>query len=182
MTPKYVALIRGINNIGAARRVAMADLRALFGGLGFDDVRTLLNSGNVVFSAPGLGRREILGRIEAGLADELGLASRVILLSGREVARAVRENPFSRIATNPSRFLVVVPRRRSDRERLRSLLRKRWAPERLALGDRVAYLWCASGVGGSALWASVDRALDRSATARNFATMTKLAEIVEGAR
>lgn len=49
MTSKKVALLRGINNIRAARRVAMADLRVLFEGLGFRDVRTLLNSGNVVF-------------------------------------------------------------------------------------------------------------------------------------
>jgi uncharacterized protein (DUF1697 family) len=180
--PSYVALIRGINNIGATRRVAMADLRDMFEGLGFGEVRTLLNSGNVIFSSADVGRRQILARIEAALAAELGLTSRVILLSGQEVARAVRDNPFSRIATNPSRFLVVVPRERSDRKLLRPLVRKRWAPERLALGDRVAYVWCANGVGGSALWAAVDRAFDRSATARNIATMTKLEKIMAGAR
>ena len=180
MTVRYVALIRGVNNIGASRRVAMADLRALFEGLGFRDVRTLLNSGNVIFSAVNYGRGEILARIEKGLASKLGLNSRVTVLSGREVAAAVRNNPLSHVSTNPSHLLVVVPRTRSDRGRLRSLLKERWAPEVLALGNRVAYLWCANGVAKSPLWAAVDRALGRSGTARNMATLTKVVALLEG--
>jgi len=178
MTARYVALIRGVNNVGTATRVAMADLRALFEGLGFRDVRTLLNSGNVIFSAPQSGRHDVLARIEKGLAAKLGLTSPVIVLSGQEVAALVRRNPFSDVATNPSRLLVVVPRTRSDQGRLRSLLRVRWAPEALALGDRVAYLWCANGVAKSPLWAAVDRALERSGTARNIATFTKVMALI----
>jgi Protein of unknown function (DUF1697) len=70
----------------SARRVPMADFRVLFEGLGFRDVRTLLNSGNVVFSAPNKGRGEVRARIEKGLAAKLGLTSPVIVLSGQEVA------------------------------------------------------------------------------------------------
>jgi len=180
MTARYVALIRGVNNVGTATRVAMADLRALFEGLGFRDVRTLLNSGNVIFSAPKSARYDVPARIEKGLAAKLGLTSPVIVLSGRDVAALVRRNPFSDVATNPSRLLVVVPRKRSDQERLRPLLKVRWAPEALALGDRVAYLWCANGVAKSPLWAAVDRALERSGTARNIATFTKVMALIEG--
>jgi uncharacterized protein (DUF1697 family) len=180
MTARYVALIRGVNNIGAARRVAMADLRFLFEGLGFRNVRTLLNSGNVIFSAPNKGRGDVLARIEKGLASKLGLTSPVTVLSGEEVAAAVRNNPFSDVSTNPSHLLVVVPRRRSDQGRLRPLLKERWAPEALALGSRVAYLWCANGVAKSRLWAAVDRALERSGTARNMATFTKVMALFEG--
>src|SRR5262245_13847488 len=110
LTGRYVALLRGVNNIGATKRVAMVDLRVLFEELGFREVRTLLNSGNVVFSAPSAGRGVVRGRIEKGLAARLGLTVHVIVLTGREVAAAVRHNPLSRVATNPSHFLVVVPR------------------------------------------------------------------------
>ncbi len=175
-----VALLRGVNNIGATRRVAMADLRVLFEGLGFRDVRTVLNSGNVIFSAPNKGRDEVLARIEKGLAAKLGLTSPVTVLSGREVAAAVRNNPFSDVATNPSHLLVVVPRRRSDQGRRRPLLKERWAPEALVLGSRVAYVWCANGVARSPLWAAVDRALERTGTVRNIATFTKAMTLVEG--
>lgn len=176
---RYVALLRGVNNAGKSTRVAMADLRALFGNLGFGDVRTVLNSGNVVFSAPGGRRNDILARIEEGLAAELDVTARVILLSGREVSVAVRGNPLADVATNPSHLLVVVPRRRSDRTRLQPLLARRWTPEALAVGERVAYIWCAEGVADSLLWPAVERALDRTATARNIATMTKLMNLLE---
>ena len=179
MSARYVALLRGVNNAGAGRRVAMADLRALFEGLGFRGVRTLLNSGNVIFSAPNQRRREVLARIEKALAVNLGLTSPVTVLSGAEVAAAVRHNPLSDVATNPSRLLVVVPRKRSDQRRLRPLLKERWAPEALALGSRVAYVWCANGVAKSPLWAAMDRALKRMGTARNIATLTKAMALVQ---
>lgn len=179
MTARYVALIRGVNNIGTTNRVAMADLRVLFEHLGFRDVRTLLNSGNVIFAATH-GRAAVLARIETRLGSKLGITSPVTLLSGREVAAAVRNNPFADVATNPSDVLVVVPRTRSDQRRLRPLLKQQWAPEALGVGSRVAYLWCANGVAKSPLWAAVDRALQRSGTARNLATFTKMLALVKG--
>jgi uncharacterized protein (DUF1697 family) len=176
----YLALLRGVNNVGTASRVAMADLRALFERLGFRDVRTLLNSGNVVFSAPTRGRGDLRALIEKALASRLGLTSPVTILSADEVTAAVRDNPLSRVATNPSHLLVLVPQFPSDLGRLRPLLNKRWSPEVLALGNRVAYLWCANGVAKSPLWAAVDRALERRGTARNIATLTKAVALIEG--
>lgn len=152
----------------------MMELRALFEGLGFHDVRTLLNSGNVVFSAP-TGRRErLVAQIEKALASKLRVTVPVTVLSAEEVSAAVRENPFTKIATNPSLLLVVVPLTPSGLPRLKPLLKERWTPEAFALGSRVAYLWCAGGVAKSPLWAAVERALEQSGTARNIATMTKL--------
>jgi uncharacterized protein (DUF1697 family) len=177
---RQVALLRGINNAGKGARVAMADLRALFEGLGFRDVRTLLNSGNVVFSVPPERRGNVLGRIENALASKLQLTSPVTVLSAKEVVAAVRENPFSRVATNPSYLLVVVPLVSSGLRRLQPLLKERWTPEAFALGTRVAYLWCARGVAKSPLWAAVERALERAGTARNIGTMTKLMVAMEG--
>jgi uncharacterized protein (DUF1697 family) len=174
-----VALLRGINNAGKGARVAMADLRALFEGLGFRDVRTLLNSGNVVFSAPAGRRAHVLAQIEKALASKLQVTSPVTVLSAKEVKAAVRDNPFSRIASNPSHLLVVVPLVPSGLDRLRPLLKERWTPEAFALGSRVAYLWCARGVAKSPLWAAVDRALERSGTARNIATMTRIMAAIE---
>jgi proline iminopeptidase len=179
MSRRFLALLRGVNNIGASRRVAMADLRALFERLGFTEVRTLLNSGNVVFTSPGRSR-EIGARIQEALTAKLRLDARVLLLSSADVAGAVRDNPFARVATNPSHLLVLVPRERADLRRLKPLLNARWSPERLALGPRVAYLWCARGVARSPVWGAVDRALDRSGTVRNIATFTKALALMKG--
>jgi uncharacterized protein (DUF1697 family) len=129
VTTRQVALLRGVNNIGMASRVAMADLRALFERLGFPEVRTVLNSGNVVFSVPDSRRGDVAGHIRRGLASRLGLASPVTMLSRAEVVAAVRGNPLADLAVNPSWLLVVVPHDPSDRNRLRPLLEGRWAPE-----------------------------------------------------
>lgn len=180
MTDRVVALLRGVNNIGSAKRIAMVDLRALVEGLGFRDVRTLLNSGNIVFSVPNDRRGDVAGRIERALGSRFGINSRVTVLSGNEVAAVVRDNPFADVADNPSCLLVMVPRKPSDQGRLKPLLKKSWHPEALALGKRVAYIWCADGVADSTLWTAVDHALERTGTARNMATMTKLLALVEG--
>jgi uncharacterized protein (DUF1697 family) len=158
----------------------MAELRALVEGLGFRDVRTVLNSGNVVFSVPKNRRGDVAALIQKALLEKLGLNVRVTVLTGEEVAAAVRENPLTDVANNPSHLLVMVPREPSDQDRLKPLLEERWSPEVLALGRRVAYLWCARGVADSTLWPAVDRALERSGTVRNMATMTKLLALVEG--
>lgn len=179
MSMTYLALLRGVNNVGA-NRVAMADLSALFEGLGFHGVRTLLNSGNIIFSVPNKRRGDLRARIEKALASRLGLNSPVIILSADEVTAAVRDNPLSQVATNPSCLLVLVPQVPSDIERLKPLLKKHWTPEVLALGSRVAYLWCANGVAKSPLWAAGERALERMGTARNIATLTKAAALIEG--
>jgi uncharacterized protein (DUF1697 family) len=179
MRPRHVALLRGVNNIGMARRVSMADLRALFEDLGFRDVRTVRNSGNVVFSVAGNRRTGVPARIQKGLATRLGFTSPVTVLSADEVVAIVHDNPFAGVASDPSRLLVVVLRQPSDRERLRSLLQRKWAPDRLALGRHVAYLWCANSVAESLLWPAVERALDRTGTARNMGTMTKLMALVQ---
>ena len=160
--------------------VAMADLRVLFEGLGFRDVRTLLNSGNVVFSVPTKGRGDVRTRIEQALTAQLGLTLPVAVLSADEVAAAVRDNPLAKVATNPAQLLVLVPQVPSDLGRLKPLLKQPWTPEVLALGKRVAYLWCADGIVKSPLWTASDRALRRTGTARNIATLTKAAAMIEG--
>ncbi|HZW81825.1 MAG TPA: DUF1697 domain-containing protein, partial [Candidatus Deferrimicrobium sp.] len=80
MEGKQVALIRGIN-VGRAKRVAMAELRALVEDLGYSDVRTLLNSGNIVFAAPGTDKLDSAARIEETLSSRLGVSARVIVLT-----------------------------------------------------------------------------------------------------
>jgi uncharacterized protein (DUF1697 family) len=175
----YVALLRGINNAGNSARVAMADLRALFERLGYGDVQTLLNSGNVIFSAPGTEPGALRSRIEKALVSKLGLTVPVIVLSAEDVAAAVRRNPLHRIATNPSHLLVLVPETPAALRKVTALLEATWSPEALTLKNRVAYLWCAKGVASSRLWAAVDRALGRAGTARNIATFTKILAIIE---
>ena len=178
MSGRHVALIRGIN-VGRAKRVAMADLRALVEGLGYRDVRTLLNSGNVVFTAPGKTGATAAARIEKGMAAKLGVSARVTVLTAEELAAAVGRNPLGKLAHDPARMLVTVLNEPAGRARLLALARQDWAPDALALGKRVAYLWCDTGLLKSPLFLAVARALGDGITSRNWATMTKLKELAE---
>ena len=177
----HVAFLRGIN-VGRAKRVAMADLRELVAGLGYRDVRTLLNSGNVVFSMPRSNRGDPAPRIEKALVTRLGVSSRVSVLTAAELTAAVTTNPLASVADDPTRLLVTVLARPADRVRLEPLARQDWTPEALALGTRVAYLWCAEGILASRLLGAVGGVLGDAVTSRNWATMTKLLALTEGPR
>ncbi len=103
MSASHVALLRGIN-VGRAKRVAMADLRALVESLGYLEVRTLLNSGNVVFTVPRGARGDPAARIEKAIATELGVTSRVIVITAAELAGIVRAHQLAK--ANDVRFIV----------------------------------------------------------------------------
>jgi uncharacterized protein (DUF1697 family) len=175
---RHVALLRGIN-VGTAKRVAMADLRALVEGLGYGDVRTLLNSGNVVFTASGsvAGAAE---RIRKTMAARLGVDARVTVIAAEELADALDANPLGKHLKEPARFLVTVLADAGDRKKLLPLAKQDWKPEGFAVGARVAYLGCAPNILDSPLAKAVGKALGDGATSRNWTTMTKLRALAEG--
>ena len=173
----HIALLRGIN-IGKAKRIAMADLRALFERLGFRDVRTLLNSGNVVFTVPGRAKKDLAQTLEKAIAEELGVTSRVTILAAAELDTIVAKNPLLRVATNPSRLMVSVLASEAHMERLKPLLKRDWGADRMAVGQRVAYLWCPNSILDSELTEAVAKALGDGVTSRNWATISKLHALV----
>ena len=169
----FVALLRGIN-VGKAKRIAMADLRKLVEELGYGDVQTLLNSGNVVFSAPPKQGATAAARIESAIASQLGVTSRVTVISAGELAAAINNNPFTGAVAEPSRFLIAVAADTAGLRPHKALARQEWAPEMLAVDDRIAWIWCPNGVLESPAATAVNRALKDGITMRNWATMRKL--------
>lgn len=177
-TRRYAALLRGIN-VGRAKRVAMADLRDLVSALAYGDVRTLLNSGNVVFSGPPAPALHIAASIEEELERRLGVSARVTVLDARAFSDVVAENPFPAATAVPSRFLVAFLRDpASARQRLAPLADREWGGDAFALGSRAAYLWCADGILESELLEATGRLLGDQATTRNWTTLTKLGALL----
>ena len=177
MKTVLVALLRGIN-VGTAKRVAMGALRALVEELGYSEVRTLLNSGNVVFSAAKADPGEASLRIAEALKEKLGVSARVTVISARELADVVASNPLLGIADNPSRLLVGVLEKPADKGRLADISERNWGKEKIALGAaRAVYMWMPDGVIKSRVNAAVAKALGEGITSRNWATMVKLLEM-----
>lgn len=172
--PRYVALLRGIN-VGRAKRIAMADLKALFEGLGCSDVRTLLNSGNVILTAPAGVARTLGERAEKGLEARLGVSSRVTILTEAEVRVINAAEPLgAKAEADPGRLLVCVLADPKDRAKLVPLTKNDWTPEAIALGARVAYAHCPAGIIDSAVMKAVGKALGDRVTSRNRATLRKI--------
>lgn len=170
---RKLALIRGIN-VGRAKRVAMADLRTLFSDFGYVEVRTVLNSGNVLFTAPGETSGEIAPKIERALLLRLDLDARVMVLSAPDVTTVMSECTLLDRAEDHAKLVVALPFMAGDMGKLEPLMDTDWGDESLALGSRAAYLYCAHGVADSKLGKAVMRALKDALTTRNWATMLKV--------
>jgi uncharacterized protein (DUF1697 family) len=182
MTSKrYIALLRGVN-VGRAKRVAMADLRKLMADLGYSDVRSVLNSGNVVFSAARLSAAAAAAAIEEALVLKLGVAARVMVLGSDELATIIEQNPLLPAATDHSRLLTFILADPSLGETVEPLRARDWAPGALALGERAVYVWCPDGVLDSAAAAAVGKQLGDATTARNWSTLAKLQALCADAR
>lgn len=157
----------------------MADLRAAIEALGYTDVKTLLNSGNVVFTA-GVAPAKAAASIEKVLTHEIGVPARVTVVTAEEIATAVAENPLLDVADNHSRLFVAVLTNPADLAKLKPLAKETWDPEALALGTRVAYLWCPKGSIESPVSQAVARALKDGVTTRNWATILKIQAAAQG--
>lgn len=175
---RQVALLRGVN-VGRAKRVAMADLRSLVEDLGFRDVRTVLNSGNIVYTSPRTTPQAAGARIEHALADRLGVSSKVTVLDSQELSAVVDANPLAGVADNYSRLLLFVLASADVRAKLAAVAKRTWGKEKMALGTRVAYAWCPNGFLDSPLRQALDDALGDGVTTRNWATVLKLHELVK---
>jgi uncharacterized protein (DUF1697 family) len=172
---RYVALVRGIN-VGRAKRVAMADLRKLVSDLGYEDVRSLLNSGNIVFSAPVLAPGRVAVAIETALVLKLGVAARVMVLPSEELAAIVSDNSLVALADDHARLMVFFIADPALRERVAALCQRDGEPGAgvMTLGRHAAYVWCPTGVLDSAAAAQLGKLLGDATTARNWNTVTRL--------
>ena len=183
-----VALWRGIN-VGKAKRIAMAELRALLEDLGYADVRTVLNSGNAVLrcasgcdpSCRSDGGSEDLasaaGRMRGAVLERLGVDARVQLVNGRAFREAVERNPKPELAeADPSRFLVHFLSERPGADVV-ELAAEDWGEEFVALVGSVVYVHSPGGVLKSRAGKALARALGDGVTARNWKTVLRIREL-----
>jgi len=178
--PTYVVLLRGIN-LGSKRRVAMADLRSLLEGLGYDDVRTHLQSGNAVLRAPARSGAAVEKAVAAAIETELGMDVKVAARTAAEMAAVVEADPFAGVATEPSRYLVTFLDKNPPASWLDSIDPEDFAPEQVAVDGKHLYLWLPKGVQDSKLARTLtDKKLGGSATSRNWNVVRKLAELAGG--
>ena len=155
----------------------MPALRERLTAAGLADVRSYLQSGNVVVSTD-RPPDELARACEAQIAEDFGLAISVLVRTRDELAKVVSANPLARVAIDPKRYQVsfcAVEPGPGLIERLGALA---VPPEQFAAIGREFYAWHPNGVARSRLWAELgSRKLEVTATSRNWATVTKLLEL-----
>ncbi len=178
---KQVSLLRGIN-VSGHKKIKMAALKALYEQLGFTQVVTYIQSGNVVFETSLRSRRNLQAKIAQGIAAEFGFSVPVVLRTGSELGRIVAECPFGNIdlASEGSRVGVAFLATTPAPEHVAQIQRFVTAPEELVICGQEIYLRCPDGFGQSKLNnAFLERQLKVTATARNWKTVHKLLALTE---
>jgi uncharacterized protein (DUF1697 family) len=175
----FVALLRGVN-VGKARRLPMADFRAVLSGLGYTNVSTLLNSGNAVFRAASGTPARLSADIAAAISARLKVEAPVIVKTAGELAAVISENPLRVADDLHSRYLVAFVQDAKALSRLAVMESLVIPPERFAIGKGAAYLLCPAGILESKAWQALVGNAGKPATTRNWATVLKLHALANG--
>jgi len=174
----YIALFRGIN-VGGHSKLSMADLVGILEGLGAQNVRTYIQSGNAVFQYKEVDTTEFAKAISLEVNKKCGFAPKVLLLTAEDLDRAMDENPFPEpegvASTLHLGFMAAEPEN-VDLEKLTSL---KVESEHYCLTPNVFYLYAPDGVGKSRLAAEAEKIIGVDMTDRNWNTVCKLKEMVE---
>jgi uncharacterized protein (DUF1697 family) len=176
--PSRILLLRGIN-LGAHKRVSMPELRTALTDAGFADVRTYVQSGNVV-----LGSRaapaEVGAEAERLIAERFGFDVDVIVRTADELSEVVQRNPLADVASDPKRYQVSFLEAEPDPAALERIAAAAAEPERLVAIGRELYAWHPDGIGRSKLAVKLaGSGLGVRATARNWATVTTLLQMAQ---
>jgi uncharacterized protein (DUF1697 family) len=173
---RMVVLLRGVNLAGK-RRLAMADLRALLEDLGYEDVRTHLQSGNAVVTAADPAAK-VAAAVEAAIAERTGMDVVVTVRTAAQMARIVKDDRLGDVADDPARRMVIFLPKRLSREAAAAIRAIDAGDERAEAAGAEVYAWCPGGIGRSKLMAALgDPKLTPGGTARNWRTVTALAEM-----
>ena len=174
---RFAVLLRGVN-VGSAKRVPMAEFRALLQALGHGGVRTLLNSGNAVFDSSERSAARHAQRIGEVLLERLNIEVPVIVKSAQDFGAVAAGNVLAPTATDPSRLLVAFAQEAAAIAALAPVAALAVAPEAMHIGPQAAYLWCPNGI----LQSKVGKALlgrpGNAVTTRNWATVRKLEDLL----
>jgi uncharacterized protein (DUF1697 family) len=171
-----IALVRGIN-VGGHKKVAMADLRGLFESLGFREVKSLLQSGNVVFTGGDRRTGAACERVLEGEAPvRLALQADFFVRTAKEWDGVVAGNPFPHHAKeDPGHLVLMCLKDVPEKASVKALQAAIVGPELVRADGRHLYIVFPDGMGSSRLTtALIERTLRTRGTARNWNTVLKL--------
>lgn len=166
---RSIALLRGVN-VGGRNKLPMRVFAAALEGLGCENVRTYIQSGNAVFDG-----ETSAGDVAAAVKKAAGFTPHVFVMSAASLGKAARANPFAReAATNGKTVHLFLLEKPPPAEAVEALGRLKHPREDFAIGGKTLYLHTPEGLAGSKIAERIDRVLETTATARNWNTIEAL--------
>ncbi len=158
----------------------MPALRDALAEAGFDDVRTYVQSGNVVLGSS--AKADTVGRnVRRVIADEFGLDIAVVTRTRAQLTKIVERNPLAHVAKNPKRYQVSFLDAKPSRDVVQRIKEAAASGEQVVIDGREVYAWHPDTIARSKLWTLLaGQDLGVTATARNWTTVTKLLELATG--
>jgi uncharacterized protein (DUF1697 family) len=176
----YVSMLRGIN-VGGHKRIKMDQLRASFEALGFERVKTYIQSGNVVFKAPKSSTSQLSKRIEERILKDFGFPASVLSKTSGEFGKTIANNPFLKErGIDPERLHVMFLSAAPAPAALKKLADLMAPPDRARSSDKAIYFYLPNGMSQSVLMKKpVDRILSVVTTTRNWNTVNALLQMCQ---
>lgn len=173
---KYVAFLRGIN-VGGKNKIKMEVLREMFVALEFENVKTYINSGNVIFETARTDEKNLVAKIENSIEKEFSLKIKVMLRTMDEIWAIIKNNPFDGQFENDKDLHVLFLDEELPEEKRELLLEHNSENEKFAVRDREIFCLLRGGFSDSLLGKDyIGRKLKAHPTARNWRTVNKIAE------
>jgi len=178
--PVMISMLRGVN-LGGHHKIKMEALRALYKSLKFEDPRTYVQSGNVIFGTKEKNSAALTKKIENAIERTFGFRADVVLRTANELRKAIAASPFpASRGLEPGKVLVTFLADEPGPEAQTALLSLKGHPEELHLRGRELYIYFPNGAGKSKLpWSSLGKLMKTTGTARNWNSVTKMLAIAE---
>ena len=178
--PVLISMLRGVN-VGPHNRIKMDALRATYEALGFEDPRTYVQSGNVIFRTKEKSTKKLATKIQDAIEKSFKFRPAVIVRSINELRHAIAATPFDvRRDLHPGKILVTFLADDPPPEAATKLATLKSYPEEIHLIGRELYIYFPDGAGKSRLpWSQVEKLLKVNGTARNWTSVRAMLEIAE---
>jgi uncharacterized protein (DUF1697 family) len=178
MSQAVAAFLKGVN-VGGNKRIDMEGLRRAVAEVGCSNVRTHLQSGNVMFTCNRRDLDALAGDIEGAIERAYGFTSKVVLRDAKSLTAAIKADPLADIASNPSRHLIGFLADAPARKAARAAEDASTNTDLVSVVGRHLYMWCPAGISASPLFKiNFDRLLGTTVTMRNWNTVTTAARIL----
>lgn len=174
----YIALFRGIN-VGGNHRLPMVELVVVLEELGLSNIKTYIQSGNVVFQSEKINNVELSQKICAAIEKRHGFVIQVLFLDVDELQSAIASNPFPEAEAEPNTLHCFFLSSLLENPDLKALETVKKDSEQFRLINKVFYLYAPEGVGRSKLAMKVEKTLRVAVTVRNWRTVRKIMELVK---